>query len=297
LASVKDQDKTKAGLDDDLDALFKLPLAEFTAARNALAARLKKAGNPAEAERVKALTRPSVSAWAVNQLYWKHGDAFKELMAAGKRFGPAHASQLAGKAAGMRELLAERREAVSGLARLASALLLDAGHNPTPDMMRRISTTLEALSTYSSFSDAPLPGRLTADVDPPGFESLAGLVPTTGRAPRPAVFDVKKPKEQRQTRIASAKAELQAAEQALRETRTTAKKATAALKKATDRLNETEKERTEAERRFEKASAAAEEARRHLQSVSAEAEKVAKSLEYAERDVEKARQELEKQSS
>ena len=34
----------KVELEDDVDALFRLPLAEFTGARNALAARLKKSG-------------------------------------------------------------------------------------------------------------------------------------------------------------------------------------------------------------------------------------------------------------
>src|SRR5262245_66154805 len=72
-------------VEKDLDALFSLPLAEFTAARNALATRLKKAGSPDEAEQVKALAKPPLSAWVVNQLYWNHGDAFKELIATGKR--------------------------------------------------------------------------------------------------------------------------------------------------------------------------------------------------------------------
>ena len=44
----------------DVDGLFRLPLAEFTAARNALAARLKKAGRPSDADAVKALPKPSV---------------------------------------------------------------------------------------------------------------------------------------------------------------------------------------------------------------------------------------------
>ncbi|HYR91717.1 MAG TPA: hypothetical protein VE422_47135 [Terriglobia bacterium] len=281
-------------LDDDLDALFELPLTEFTAARNALAAQLKKAGNASEAERAKALVKPPISAWAVNQLYWKHGDAFKDLLAAGERLGPAHASQLAGKGDDMRGLLAARREAVSDLARLAAALLLDAGHNPTPDTMRRITTTLEALSTYSSFSDGPRPGRLTADVDPPGFDSIAALIPSIGRAGRPDPS--RRPIPFRPPSAAASpppKAALQAAERALRKTRTMAQEAAAALKKATARLNETEKHKREAEKRFEKARAAAEEARQRLQSVTAEAEKAARALQFAERDVEKARQELE----
>jgi len=72
-----EENETKLTLENDVDALFKLPLAEFTVARNAMAARLKKAGSRGEAERVKTMNKPSISAWAVNQLHWKHGDAFK----------------------------------------------------------------------------------------------------------------------------------------------------------------------------------------------------------------------------
>jgi len=307
-----EENETKVKLEDDFAALFKLPLTEFTVARNALAARLKKAGRGEGSERVKALVKPSISAWAVNQLYWRHRDAFERLIAAGERFRRAHASQLAGKAADMRAALTARREALSGLSRLAGALLRDAGHNTAPDTMRRITTTLEALSTYSSFSDAPRPGRLTDDVDPPGFESLAALIPSVGREERPdqstrvipfqpsasdaassllEADDVSKREEAHQTRIASAQAALQAAELALRETRAIAQDVAATLKKVTAHASEMEKGRREAEERFEKASVAAEEARQRLQSVTGEAEKAARALEDAERGVEKARKE------
>src|SRR6266581_1129416 len=214
-----EENETKVKLEDDFAALFKLPLTEFTVARNALAARLKKAGRGEGSERVKALVKPSISAWAVNQLYWKHRQAFDGLIAAGERLRRAHASQLAGKASDMHGPLAARREALSGLSRLAGALLRDAGHSTTPDTIRRITTTLEALSTYSSLSDAPTPGRLTADVDPPGFESLAALIPEVGQAERhdqstrvipfqPLVSDeagdVSKQEGARQAKIASA---------------------------------------------------------------------------------------------
>jgi len=68
------------------DELFRLPLSEFTAARNALAAKLKKDGDSEESDRIKALAKPPVSAWVVNQLYWKHRGAFDRLFAAGERF-------------------------------------------------------------------------------------------------------------------------------------------------------------------------------------------------------------------
>src|SRR6185503_14162456 len=125
---------------NDFDALFQLPLTEFTSARNALASRLKKMGQRDEAERVKELPKPSISAWAVNQLFWKHRDEFNALVEAGTRLAQAHAVQLSGKPADIREPLAARREALSILSRLAESLLRDAGHSPTPDIIRRITT-------------------------------------------------------------------------------------------------------------------------------------------------------------
>ena len=100
-------------MESDIDDLFRLPLTEFTAARNALAARLKKSGKIDEANRVKAMSKPSVSAWAVNQLYWKHREAFDALMRAGEQVVKAHALQLAGKTADTRAPLAGRREAAA----------------------------------------------------------------------------------------------------------------------------------------------------------------------------------------
>ena len=166
--------------DDDVDALFRLPLPEFTGARNTFAARLKQSGRGDEAFLVKALVKPSISAWAVNQLYWNHRDAFDRLIASGERFHRAHSSPLAGKLANLRIALDARREALTHLSDLATSLLRDAGHNPSLDTARRITTTLEAISAMSilaSRSDAPRPGRLTHDVDPPGFDSLASFIP------------------------------------------------------------------------------------------------------------------------
>src|SRR5882757_4492340 len=95
-------------MEDEIDALFKLPLGEFTPARNALAARLKKAGQQAEADAAKALRKPSVAAWVVNQLHWHHRDAFDRLIEAGDRFRQAQTKQ-PHNSASTREHLEARR--------------------------------------------------------------------------------------------------------------------------------------------------------------------------------------------
>jgi hypothetical protein len=166
-------------LEEDIDRLFKLPLAEFTAARNTLAKRLKTAGRADDAERVKSLAKPPLLAWTVNQLYWRHRETFDALIAAGKQLRSAHALQLTNKPADTRGPSAARREALASLLHLADLLLREAGHSPTPETMRRITTTLEALSAAEPITGMPA-GRLTQDVSPPGFESFAGLVPEVG---------------------------------------------------------------------------------------------------------------------
>ncbi len=170
-----------AKLEDDLNNLFKLPLNEFIAARKTLFSQLKKSGQAIDAERVKLLAKPSVSAWSVNQLYWNHREPFDELMASGERF---RKNQKSGKIAEMRDALDARSEALSQLSELATALLSDVGPSPSLDTIRRITSTLEAVSAYPALPDGATLGRLTKDLDPPGFESFASFVPAAGTPKR-----------------------------------------------------------------------------------------------------------------
>ena len=296
----------KNKVDDDVDGLFKLPLPEFIGGRKELAARLKKAGRINEAERVKLLAKPSISAWTVNQLYWNHRESFDELIATGQRFRKA---QTSGKVANMREALDARRDALSHLSDLATTLLSEAGHNPSMETSRRITTTLEAVSAYTELPDGSLPGRLTKDIDPPGFESLAGFVSSAGtprRTVEPArtgssqksqnttsAAKVSRLEETRQTRIAAAKVSLQNARKSLTDARVRAQSLETAQKKADAAAKEAAKHKREAEERFKKASAAAEAAAEQAQSVRDEVEEATRAMEDAKRTVEKATRELE----
>jgi hypothetical protein len=299
-------------LDDDIDALFKLPLTEFVGARKALAARLKQQRLVSEAEGVKALAKPSISAWTVNQLYWRHRDAFDELIATGQRFRKAQATV---KMVNMREALDARREALSHLSDLATEALRDAGHNPSLDTLRRVGTTLEALSAYTSLSDGPTLGRLTEDIDPPGFDSLGSFTPSAGmtkRAAQPlpvspakkAIIASSKSKEStaaaetsrrevRQARINAAKASLQQARKSLTTARAAVKSLESAQKKAEAAAKEAAKHKREAEERFKKASAAFTDAALRAQSVTVESTKATKTLDDAKRTVESTTKELE----
>lgn len=297
-----------------IDALFQLPPAEFTAARNALAAQLKKAGRGDEAARVKALSRPPVSAWTVNQLFWRHRKAWERLMQSGQAFREAQAAQLAGKRADLRRPLEARREALAELSRLAATLLTDTGSPSTPATMRRITTTLEALSTFANIPNAPEGGRLTDDVDPPGFETLAALIPSIGGEKneggpgailpfqpkaKPAHAAKKKDpeaearerEEARKAREAETKAARQRAERALREAQDAAAAAEAELKKAAARLKAAEQVKAALDEKMEHAAAELTDARQTARRITSEAQDAAQAVTDAERALEKLKQE------
>lgn len=309
-------------LENDVDALFRLPLAEFTGARNELAAKLKKSGRgdaKAEATRVKALAKPSISAWAVNQLYWNHRTEFDRLIASGERF---HKAQTSGKIADMRTALDARRETLTQLSDIAGSVLRDSGHSPSPDTLHRVTTTLEGISAHASRSDGPRPGRLTHDVDPPGFESFGSFVPVTGsmkskEKPQPAAMkdslrlvpppvaggssrrkvaperEARQLEETRKAEIAAAKVSLQDAKRSLMKARARAESLAAAQKKAAAEAKKAEKQRREAEEKLAKAKLAAEDAAQRASTIAADFEDAAAAVDDAELTVEKAAKELE----
>ena len=297
--------------DSEIDALFRLPLEDFTAARNALATKLTQAGKQHEAAQVKKLGKPPLSAWVVNQLYWGHRKGFDRLTAAGESLRRAQASQLAGKGGDLRAALEARRSALADLTKRASDLLAKAGHSPTPETLRGVTTTLDALATFGNQASGPQPGRLSDEVEPPGFEALASLMPHKGGRPaarKPTVIPFrqrppagKKPDpaeerrrraEEQQTRLAEAKVAVRNGERALRDAQGRGARAEAALRKAAARAKQAEKRRDALAGPFEKASAAADQARDQARHVASTAEEAAQAITDAEQALKKARESL-----
>lgn len=245
--------KRRDSLDSEIDALFRLPLADFTAARNALAAKLTKLGRAIEAKRVKALAKPPAPAWAVNQVYWQNPKAVDQLMAVTERVRKAQSGR--GKYAGVRELLIEKKKMMSALMEKASAILTAAGHAASHDSMRRVSSTLEALAVFGKTEGAPQAGRLTADLDPPGFDALAAVM--GGAKLQPAkVLSFRAPKkvvEEPAAARARARDAVKEAEKLLREARRDAERAQVALKKANARTAAVERQKQEVDARYAEA--------------------------------------------
>ena len=277
--------KREPDLEAEIDPLFQLPLAEFTSARNALAARFKKEGRVVEAERVKALAKPPAPAWAVNQLYWQDPKSFETLLTAGERIRQAQTGKL--RNVDLRVLLDEKKKLMTALLTRASAVLAAGGHAASVDVMRRVSTTLEALAAWGEREGVPKAGRLTADLDPPGFDTLAELM--GGKKLEPAKllpFRSPRPVEDPKAAHARAREAVQTAEKALRAARREGEQAEAALTKANARTAAVEQQKQEIEALYS-------EAKDDARAAASEVKKRAQAVADAERALAKARAALE----
>src|SRR5256885_4561318 len=130
----------------EIDELFALPLDEFTAARNALARRLKQEGDADAAEQVRGLAKPSVPTWAVNQLARREQETVRSLLNVGARLRSAQERSLQGERAAdeLRAAQAEEREVVRKLVRRAGEVLREAGRPATSATLDRVSSTLRS---------------------------------------------------------------------------------------------------------------------------------------------------------
>ncbi|MEO8179892.1 MAG: hypothetical protein ABI895_13750, partial [Deltaproteobacteria bacterium] len=66
---------------DAVAALYQSSQEVFVSERKRLAAELKASGDKAGAASLGKLGRPTLSAWAVNQLWWRARPLFEELLA------------------------------------------------------------------------------------------------------------------------------------------------------------------------------------------------------------------------
>jgi hypothetical protein len=163
--------------EDAIDALYHGPIAAFVGERNRLARDLRGRDREA-AERVRTLAKPSVSAWAVNQAFWHARAQFSAMLDAGEAVRALQQRVMRGEAVpGLAAASARLHEAVAPVARAAQEALEQDGHSASPQLMRRVITTRQAIAAHGRADTAPPAGRLSADVDAPGFDLLTALAP------------------------------------------------------------------------------------------------------------------------
>lgn len=159
-------------MDEAIDRLYSLPLEEFTPARNALA---KELGRGPDADRVKVLRKPALSAWAVNQAVRAEPGLLEALMGAGAELRQAHRQAARGAgAANLREAAAAEQEAVEALARVAAKA---AGRRAGGALLDRVRETLHAAALDATAREVICAGRVVADVRVAGLGDLGSEAP------------------------------------------------------------------------------------------------------------------------
>ncbi|HEX7255798.1 MAG TPA: hypothetical protein VF236_07710 [Gaiellaceae bacterium] len=176
------------------DDLYGLPLDEFTQTRDALAKELRQAGKREAADEVKALRKPSVSAWAVNQAARRRPQDVKALVKAGDDVRKAQRAAVSGRDPGaLREATAAHRRLVEELTDTAREILGERG-TVSPSVVTRVAQTLRGASVDKESAKALTTGTLAEDVEQTGFGPLLSAVPSSPRpGPRKAAKPARKP--------------------------------------------------------------------------------------------------------
>lgn len=223
-------------LESELDALYALPLEEFTKARNDLVSRLKKAHQGDAADAVRALKKPSVVAWAANRLAREDAKRVTALLDAGNRLRDAQQRSLAGEAKPeeVHDAAAAEREAIRALLSSARTLL---GDRASPGLLDRLGQTLRAAAVDEEGRRQLERGRLAEGIDAVGFGPLEAVKQVRRRGDEVA--------RAARERVASLRTESRALEA---EARTAEKAAVSAARAAEALADEADQKRADADR-------------------------------------------------
>lgn len=160
------------------DDLYSLPLGQFIAARDRLAARLAEEGQTDEAATVAKLRKPSVAAWALNRASRHRPEAVDRLVASHQRLRSASSVEL------LHEASEERRKAVAELETVALAELTADGRRVSGQTKDRITSTLLAVATDPQGEEDLAAGRLVREIELSGAGwGDIGLAPVPAEEP------------------------------------------------------------------------------------------------------------------
>jgi hypothetical protein len=166
--------------------LYGLPLERFIEERNRLATELRRDGRRDEAAEVSKLRKPSVVAWAVNQLVRTQRREIDALFEAGDSLRTVQADLLARRAdaSSLREAVDAERAAVEQLVDTARGLLSSEGHGLAPAKLEQAAETLHAAALDEEARARVRDGCLDRELRHIGLGALGGAVSATPRRKR-----------------------------------------------------------------------------------------------------------------
>jgi hypothetical protein len=234
-----------ASVEREIDRLYELPLDRFTAARNELARRLKKEGDAEAAERVRALEKPSLPVWAINQLARREKLAVKALVDSTARVRKAQERALGGAAAqdSLRKAQADEHDALHELAARVERILGEGGRPATRAVVDRVRSTLRSAAVTDPA--ALRRGQLTTELASVGFEALGGVTVRKGE-PTDELAERRRRKQERDRRRKDLEASARELEGQAQAAEDEADRADRAASEARDRADQAREEADEA---------------------------------------------------
>jgi hypothetical protein len=215
--------------------LYGLPLDRFVAERAALAKAMRSGGEREGGERVARLRKPSVAAWAVNQLVRTQRREVAELFAAGDQLQRAQSELLEGRgdAQSLRQATERERAAVDLLSHTARGLLSSQGNELSPAVLERVRETLHAAALDRDARSQVTDGCLPRELRHVGLG--AGAAPTASRG-RPSARSHETPDRSADARAKRERSqELKALRKAAADARRAAERASRELQVAKER--------------------------------------------------------------
>jgi hypothetical protein len=255
----------------ELDDLYGVPLDRFVPERATLVRALRSAGEREQAAAVAALRKPSVAAWAVNQLVRTRRAEVDGLLRAGDALREAQAGVLSGgaDARDLRSAADQERRAVSDLVDTARGLLSSSGQELSATTLERVADTLHAAALDDDAREQVSDGRLVRELRHVGLG--AGLGDAFAAAPaqaRPAGPAKGEAATQRRAGKGETAKQRRSAEAAQREREAARKQARAAERDAAREVDRAERALRVAKDRRDRAA----EALRQADDAAAEAQ-------------------------
>ena len=251
-------------LDKKIDQLYTVPLDEFVDRRTELAGALRKEGEREAADEVKGLRKPTVPAWAVNQLARREKMRLRSLLTAGERLRKAHEKLLGGGSTeGLQQARDDERAVIAELAGAAASLLTEAGHPASEATLDRVRETLHAAAADQETGQRVRAGRLEREEAVTGF----GFGSPSPRPRAKAATQTKRDESAREKRAREQKGE--------REKKARKKR------RAEERLRDARSALREAERAVQRQARELERSEAALRRRQAEAESAEQELEQA----------------
>ena len=264
----------------DIDDLYGAPFDRFVPERTELVKALRKEGRRDEAAEVAALRKPSVAAWAVNQLIRTQARSIKGLIDAGDELRGAHERAASGRgdAQELRKATQDERAAVDELVQAARGLLTSDGHELSPTVIDRVAETLRAAALDPDARSQVSAGRLERELRHVGLGLLGDFAGAPTPAPKRKAPAPKRKQDQEEKAQAEARERERA--QALKTARATEKDARRELERA-------QKAADSAQARRDKAAAAPADAEQALDDAHAQAEAATAAHDEAARALER----------